>query len=169
MLPPSLTVDSQKLHTLELHNFGVGTDNYQNRLGERKMKFISAKNVALLVAAGLISSTGLAMAADTPAPTTSPTAAPATKVHTPNPAVVAYKAAIATYHSGRVAADTVAKSATASAKATHDAAIAVATTPEAKSAAHTAFKSAVASAKATHDAAIAALGAKPTPPVKAAK
>ena len=129
------------------------------------MKFISAKNVALLVAAGLISSTGVAMAADTPAPTTSP----ATKVHTPNPAVIAYKAAIATYHSGRVAADTAAKSAIASAKSTRDAAIAAATTPEAKNAARTAFKSAVASAKATHDAAIAALGAKPTPPVKAAK
>ena len=133
------------------------------------MKFISAKNVALLVAAGLISSTGVAMAADTPAPTTTPTAAPTAKVHTPNPAVVAYKAAIATYHSGRVAADTTAKSAIDAAKATRDAAIAAATTPEAKSAARTAFKSAVTSAKATHDAAIAALGAKPTPPVKATK
>ena len=129
------------------------------------MKFISAKNVALLVAAGLISSTGVAMAADTPAPTTSP----ATKVRTPNPAVVAYKAAIATYHAGREAADTAAKSAIASAKSTRDSAIAAATTPEAKNAARTAFKSAVASAKSTHDAAIAALGAKPTPPVKAAK
>jgi hypothetical protein len=147
----------------------IGTDNYQNRLWERKMKFISAKNVALLVAAGLISSTGVAMAADTPAPTTTPTAAPTAKVHTPNPAVVAYKAAIATYHSGRVAADTTAKSAIDAAKATRDAAIAAATTPEAKSAARTAFKSAVTSAKATHDAAIAALGAKPTPPVKATK
>jgi len=133
------------------------------------MKHISAKNVALLVAAGLISSSGVAMAADTPAPTTPAPAAPTAKVHTPNPAVVAYKAAIATYHAGRVAADTAAKSAIESAKATRDAALAAATTPEAKSAARTAFKSAVASAKAAHDAAIAALGAKPTPPVKATK
>ena len=133
------------------------------------MKYISAKNVALLVAAGLISSSGVAMAADTPAPAASPTAAPTVKVHTPNPAVVAFKAAIATYHAGRVAADTTAKSAIDAAKVTRDAAIAAATTPEAKGAARTAFKSAVASAKVTHDAAIAALGAKPTPPVKATK
>jgi hypothetical protein len=61
------------------------------------------------------------------------------------------------------------KAAATTAKATHDAAVTAATTPEAKKAARDAFKAAMTSAKATHDAAIAALGAKPTPPVKAAK
>ena len=129
------------------------------------MKFLSAKNVGLLVAAGLIASTGSAMAADTPTPTTAPT----TKAHTPNPAVVAFKAAIATYRAGHEAAVNTFKSAIATAKATKDSAITAATTKEAKDAARATFRASVASAKATRDAAIAALGAKPTPPVKAAK
>jgi hypothetical protein len=129
------------------------------------MKFISAKNVALLVAAGLLASTGSAMAADTPTPTTAPT----TKAHTPNPAVAAFKIASAAYRTGHETADNNFKSALAAAKATRDAAITAATTKDAKDAVRATFKASVASAKAIHDAAIAALGAKPTPPVKAAK
>ena len=129
------------------------------------MNFISAKNVALLVAAGLLASTGTAVAADTATPAPTATA----KAHTPNPAVVAYKAAITTYRAGHKSADDALKSALATAKSTRDAAITAATTPEAKKAARDAFKAAMTSAKATHDAAIAALGAKPAAPVKAVK
>jgi hypothetical protein len=126
------------------------------------MKFISAKNVGLLVAAGLIASSGTAMAADTPAPTT-------TKTHTPSAEIVAFKAAIAQYRTGHEAAINSFKSAVATAKATKDAAITAATTPEAKAAARTTFQAAVTSAKATRDAAVAALGTKPVRPVQAAK
>lgn len=129
------------------------------------MKFISAKSVGLLVAAGLIASTGTSMAADTAVPTTSPT----TKTHTPSPEIVAFKAAIATYRAGHEAAENTFKGAIATAKATKEAAIKAATTPEAKAAARTAFQSAVATAKSTRDAAFAALGAKPVRPVQASK
>jgi hypothetical protein len=129
------------------------------------MNFISAKNVALLVAAGLLAGTGSAVAAGTATPASTATA----KAHTPNPDVVAYKAAITTYRAGHKAADDAMRAEATTAKSTRDAAITAATTPEAKKAAHDAFKSAMTSAKATHDAAIAALGAKPTPPVKPAK
>ena len=129
------------------------------------MKFISAKIVGLLVAAGLIAGTGTAIAADTTAPTTSPTA----KTHTPSPEIVAFKSAIATYRAGHEAAANTFKSAIATAKATKEAAIKAATTPEAKAAARTAFQSAVATAKSTRDAAFAALGTKPVRPVQAAK
>ncbi len=125
------------------------------------MNFISPKNVALLVAAGLIASTGTAVAADTAAPTT--------KTHTPSPEIVAFKSAIATYRTGHEAAANTFKSAIAAAKATKESAIKAATTPEAKAAARTAFQSAVATAKTTRDAAFAALGAKPVRPVQAAK
>ena len=129
------------------------------------MKFISAKNVGLLVAAGLIAGTGTAIAADTTAPTTAPTA----KTHTPSPEIVAFKSAIATYRAGHEAAANTFKSAIATAKATKEAAIKAATTPEAKAAARTTFQSAVATAKSTRDAAFAALGTKPVRPVQAAK
>ena len=125
------------------------------------MKFISAKNVALLVAAGLIASTGSAVAADTTAPTT--------KTHTPSPEIVAFKAAIATYRAGHEAAINTFKSAITTAKATKEAATKAATTPEAKAAARTAFQTAIASAKSTRDTAVAALGTKPVRPVQAAK
>ena len=127
------------------------------------MNFISPKNVALLVAAGLIASTGTAMAADTATP------APTTKTHSPSAEVTAFKAAIATYRAGHEAAITTFKSTVATAKTTKEAAIKAATTPEAKAAARTAFQSAIASAKATRDAAVAALGTKPVRPVQAAK
>jgi len=129
------------------------------------MNFISAKNVALLIAAGLLASTGSAVAAETATP--APTAT--VKAHTPNPAVVAYKAAITTYRAGHKSANDAMRAAATTAKATRDAAITAATTPEAKKAARDAFKAAMTSAKSTHDSAIAALGSKPTPPVKAAK
>jgi hypothetical protein len=131
------------------------------------MNFISAKNVALLVAAGLIATTGTAVAAGTASPTPKPSAS--AKAHTVDPAVTAYKAAMAAYHTGHVAADTTLKNALATAKATRDAAIAAATTADAKKAARDAFKTAVVTAKSAHDAAIAALGAKPTAPAKVAK
>ncbi|QLL24036.1 hypothetical protein DLE03_06785 [Actinobacteria bacterium IMCC25003] len=129
------------------------------------MKFISAKNVGLLVAAGLIASTGTAIAADTAAPTASPTA----KTHTPSPEIVAFKSAIATYRAGHEAAENSFKAAIATAKATKEAAIKAATTPEAKAAARTAFQSTVATAKSARDAAFAALGTKPVRPAQAAK
>lgn len=129
------------------------------------MKFISAKNVGLLVAAGLIASTGTAIAVDTTAPTTAPTA----KTHTPSPEIVAFKSAIATYKAGHETAANTFKSAIATAKSAKEAAIKAATTPEAKAAARTAFQSAVATAKSTRDAAFAALGTKPVRPVQAAK
>jgi len=131
------------------------------------MNFISAKNVALLVAAGLIATTGTAVAAGTATPT--PNASTSAKTHTVDPAVTAYKAAIKTYHDGHAAADSSLKSALATAKSTRDAALTAATTADAKKAARDAFKAAVTTAKSTHDAAIAALGAKPTPPAKATK
>jgi hypothetical protein len=129
------------------------------------MKFISAKNVGLLVAAGLIASTGTAMAADTPSTTT----APAARTHTPNPEIVAFKSAIATYRAGHEAAVNSFKSAIATAKATKESAIKAATTPEGKAAARNAFQASIATAKSTRDAAIAALGTKPVRPVQAAK
>jgi len=129
------------------------------------MNFISPKNVALLVAAGLLASTGSAVAAGTASPAPSAT----TQAHTPNPAVAAYKAAITTYRAGHKAADDALRAAMANAKTTRDAAVTAATTSEGKKAARDTFKAAVTAAKATHDAAITALGAKPTPPVKASK
>ena len=126
------------------------------------MNFISPKNVALLVAAGLIASTGTAIAADTPAPTTS-------KTHTPSPEIVAFRTAIAQYRTNHEAAINTFKSAIATAKATKEVAIKAATTPEAKAAARTAFQSAVTAAKATRDAAVAALGTKPIRPAQPAK
>jgi hypothetical protein len=126
------------------------------------MKFISAKNVGLLVAAGLIASTGTAIAADTPVPTSS-------KTHTPSPEIVAFKAAITQYRTGHEAAINTFKSTVATAKTTKEAAIKAATTPESKAAARTAFQTAIASAKSTRDAAVAALGTKPVRPVQAAK
>lgn len=128
------------------------------------MKFISAKNVGLLVAAGLIASTGTSIAAETSAPS-----APTTKTHTPSPEIAAFKAAITTYRAGHEAAINTFKSAVATAKATKEAAIKAATTPEAKAAAKAAFQSAVATAKATRDAAISALGTKPVRPAQPAK
>ena len=127
------------------------------------MNFISAKNVALLVAAGLLAGTGSAVAAENATPVAT------AKAHTPNPAVVAYKAAIATYRSGHKAADDAMNAAATTAQSTRDAAITAATTPEAKKAARDAFKAAMTSARAAHTAAITALGAKPAPPVKATK
>jgi hypothetical protein len=127
------------------------------------MNFISAKNVALLVAAGLIASTGSAVAADTASLT------PTVKVHSPNPDVVAFKAAMAAHRTGHKAANDAMRAARSIAQATRDATINTASTKEAKNAARATFKASIASAKATHDAAIAVLGAKPTPPVKAAK
>jgi hypothetical protein len=127
------------------------------------MNFISPKNVALLVAAGLIASTGTAIAAETATP------APTTKTHSPSPEIVAFKAALAQYRAGHEAAINTFKSAISSAKETKEAVVKAATTPEAKAAAKSAFQSAVANAKATRDAAVAALGTKPVRPVQAAK
>ncbi len=154
------TLQAQRMHRVSRHSSG-----YKQELTKEKiMKFISAKNVGLLVAAGLIASTGTSMAADTPAPTS--TAKPA---HTPSAEITAFKAAIATYRAGHEAAINTFKAAIATAKATKESAIKAATTPEAKAAARTAFQSAVATAKSTRDAAVAALGAKPVRPVQAAK
>ena len=72
------------------------------------MNFISPKNVALLVAAGLIASTGTAIAAETATP------APTTKTHSPSPEIVAFKAALTQYRAGHEAAINTFKSAIAS-------------------------------------------------------
>jgi hypothetical protein len=125
-----------------------------------RMNFISPKNVAFLVAAGLLVSTGTAVAADTTS---------ATKTHTPSPEIVAFKADIKKYRADREAAKNAFKAAIASAKAIKESAMNAATTPEAKAAARTAFQSAVASAKASRDAALVALGTKPVRPIQPAK
>jgi hypothetical protein len=153
-----------------------------------KASSINPRNVALLVAAGLIASTGTAMATETPAPTTSPTAKPLTDYQK---AKAAYSAAVDAYIANRKSSQeqykaaheafTVAKKSYGdarkpiletfkaeliAAKSVRDAAIAAATTPEAKLAANTAHKAAVAAATAKRDAAIAALGAAPVEPTK---
>ena len=151
------TQRAQGKHKEALHSSGYKQDQTK----EIRMKLISAKNVGLLVAAGLIASTGTAIAADTSAPTT--------KTHSPSPEIAAFKSAIATYKANHEAAVNAFKSAIAAAKTAKEAAIKAATTPEAKAAAKTAFQSAVTSAKATRDAAIAALGTKPVRPVQATK
>ena len=154
------TQRAQGKHKDALHSSG----HRQDHTKEKIMKFISAKNVGLLVAAGLIASTGTSIAAETSAPT-----APKTKTHTPSPETAAFKTAMTTYRTGHEAAINTFKAAVASAKATKEAAVKAATTPEAKAAAKTTFQTALATAKATRDAAISALGTKPVRPAKAAK
>jgi hypothetical protein len=154
------TQRAQGKHKEALHS----SCHKQDDTKEKIMKFISAKNVGLLVAAGLIASTGTSIAAETTAPT-----APTTKTHTPSPEIAAFKSAIATYKANHEATVNAFKSAIAAAKTAKEAAIKAATTPEAKAAAKTAFQSAVTSAKATRDAAIAALGTKPVRPAQSAK
>lgn len=154
------TQQAQGKHKEALHSSGYRQDNTKEKI----MKFISAKNLGLLVAAGLIASTGTSIAAETTAPT-----APTTKTHTPSPEIAAFKSAITAYRTGHEAAINTFKSAVATAKATKEAAVKAATTPEAKAAAKTAFQSALATAKATRDAAIAALGTKPVRPAQPAK
>ena len=151
------TQRAQGKHKDALHSSG----HRQDHTKEKIMKFISAKNVGLLVAAGLIASTGTSIAAETTAPTA--------KTHTPSPETAAFKTAMTTYRTGHEAASNTFKAAVASAKATKEAAVKAATTPEAKAAAKTTFQTALATAKATRDAAISALGTKPVRPAKAAK
>ena len=79
-----------------------------------KATFINPRNVALLVAAGLLAGTGTAIADETPAPTTSPTAAPTTPAPTTTAkplteyqkAREAYKAAIDAYIANRKSSQT---------------------------------------------------------------
>jgi hypothetical protein len=152
-----------------------------------KASFINPRNVALLVAAGLIASTGTAMAVETTASPTA-TAKPLTQYQqdraafkTALDAYVAnrqssqaqYKAALDAYNAARKSYATAQepilatyKADLAAAKAVRDAAIAAATTPEAKLAANTAHKAAIAAATAKRDAAKAALGAAPVAPTK---
>jgi hypothetical protein len=146
--------------------------------------------IAVLVAAGLIAGTGTAIADETPAPTSSPTATakPLTEYQK---ARAAYRAAVDAYIANRKASLEQYKTAHSAyitakksysgarkpiletykaelgaAKTARETALAAATTPEAKLVANNAFKSAVAAATAKRDAAITALGAAPVEPAK---
>jgi hypothetical protein len=153
---------------------------------QMKKSVLNSRNVALLVAAGLIAGTGTAIAEESATPT--PTSKPATQYQiardaykTALEAYIAnrkssqeqYKAALATFqtaHKSYVDARkpilATFKADLTAAKTARDTALAAATTSEAKLAAQNAHKSAVAAATAKRDTAIAALGAAPVAPAK---
>ena len=146
-----------------------------------KSTFINSRNVALLVAAGILAGTGTAIAEETPVPTSSPTATTVTKPLTEyQSARAAYKVALEGYIANRkssIAQYKVAheaysaarksyndarkpiletfKSELAAARSARDTALAAATTDAAKLEATTTFK-----------AAVDALGAAPVKPEK---
>jgi hypothetical protein len=191
---------SQKFHKVEAHSSPKELrirrkfHNFPSRgeIGVRIMKstFISSRNVALLVAAGLLIGTSSAVAEETPAPSASATATakPLTQYQqdraTYKAALDAYAAnrqsSLAQYKTAMQAYVAARKSYTeakkpildaykadlAAAKSARDTAIAAATTSEAKLAANTAHKSAVAAATSKRDAAVTALGAAPVEPTK---
>ncbi len=155
-----------------------------------KKTLTNSRNIALLVAAGLLAGMGTAVADETPTSTASPapTVKPLTEYQKAKAAFSAavdayianrkssqaqYKsakeafvAAHKTYSAARKAILETYKGAVTSAKTARDAAIAAATTEAAKLEASTAFKSAVATATSARDAAVASLGAAPIEPTK---
>ena len=121
------------------------------------MKFISAKNVALLVAAGLIASTGTAVASDTKDAAVARAQAQA-----------AFQSSMTTYIASHRAIVDTRRAAHAKALADFQSALTSATTDAQLQAAKDARKAAVTAADTTADAAIAAL-TKPVKPTKPAK
>jgi hypothetical protein len=121
------------------------------------MKFISAKNVALLVAAGLIASTGSAVAADTKDAAVARAQAQA-----------AFQSSMSTYVTAHRAIVDTKRAAHAKALADFQTALTSVTTDAQLQAAKDARKSAVTAANATATAALAAL-VKPAKPAKPAK
>jgi hypothetical protein len=121
------------------------------------MKFISAKNVALLVAAGLIASTGSAVAADTKDAAVARAQAQA-----------AFQSSMSTYVTAHRAIVDTKRAAHAKALSDFQTALTSVTTDAQLQAAKDARKSAVTAANATATAALAAL-VKPAKPAKPAK
>ena len=121
------------------------------------MKFISAKNVALLVAAGLIASTGSAVAADTKDAAVARAQAQA-----------AFQSSMSTYVTAHRAIVDTKRAANAKALSDFQTALTSVTTDAQLQAAKDARKSAVTAANATATAALAAL-VKPAKPAKPAK
>lgn len=130
-----------------------------------KTSFISPKNVALLVAAGVIASASPAMAADT---TTATTPAP-TKVYntlsTFRLAQIQYQKDVTVYIQARQAITNKFLAAVGAANDAVVASVASAKTAEDRAAIAATHKAAVAAAKSARDTALAAL-VKPTKPVK---
>jgi hypothetical protein len=170
-----------------LRNFVSGERSTNVRRSTMKSTFINTRNVALLVAAGLLAGTGTAIAEETPAPTSSTTTTkPLTEYQKAkaaySAAVEAYianrkssqaqhKAAVATFTAARKSYNDARKNVLSTYKAeltaartTHDAAISAAKTDAEKLVIRTAHRSAVATATAKRDAAITALGVAPAAP-----
>ena len=153
-----------------------------------KSTFINSRNVALLVAAGLLAGTGTAIADETPTATTStaPTVKPlndyqkakaaystAVDAYIANrkssqaqhkAAVDAFEVARKSYNDARKSILATYKAELTAARTTHDAAIAAAKTDAEKLIIRTANRTAVAAATAKRDAAITALGVAPAAP-----
>ena len=121
------------------------------------MKFISPKNVALLVAAGLIASTGTAIAADTKDSAVARAQAQA-----------AFQSSMTTYIAAHRAIVDTRRAAHAKALSDFQIALNTATTDAQLQAAKDARKAAVTAADATATAALTAL-VKPAKPIKPAK
>ena len=121
------------------------------------MKFISAQNVALLVAAGLIASTGTAIAADTKDAAVARAQAQA-----------AYQSSMSTYIASHRAIVDARRAATAKALSDFQSALNTAATDAQLQAAKDARKAAVTAANATAAASLAAL-VKPAKPIKPTK
>jgi hypothetical protein len=182
---PPITGLTQSLGAIfTSRNFVSGASSATLRRITMKSTFINTRNVALLVAAGLLAGTGTAIAEETPAPTS--TVKPQTEYQKAKAAYSAaveayianrkssqaqYKAAVDTFTAARKSYNDARKNVLATYKAeltaartTREAAIAAATTDAAKLAANTAHRTAVAAATAKRDAAITALGVAPAAP-----
>lgn len=169
-------------------NFVSGACSPNLRRSTMKSTYLKSRNVALLVAAGLLAGTGTAIADETPTTTSSPS--PTTKPLTEyQKAKAAYSAAVETYIANRKSSQAQYKSAVeafvtarksynetrsnilktykselATAKTVREAAIAAATTDAARIAANTTYRAAVAAATTKRDAAVTALGVAPSAP-----
>ena len=129
-----------------------------------KTSFISPRNVALLVAAGLLAGTGTAVASETP----TATSAPVNTISAHRLAHIQYQKDMTAYIKAKQTINNTFRAAVASANDTLVAAIANVKTSTERTALNNAHKATIASAKSARDAAIAAL-VKPTEPVKPAK
>ena len=129
-----------------------------------KASFISPRNVALLVAAGLLAGTGTAVAAETP----TATSVPVNSLSAHRLAHIQYQKTMTAYIAAKQTINNTFRAAVASANDSLVAAIANVKTADEKTKLIAAHKATLASAKAVRDAAINAL-VKPTPPVTPAK
>ena len=129
-----------------------------------KASFISPRNVALLVAAGILASTGTAVAADT----STATSAPVNTLSASRLAHIQYQKNMTTYIAAKQNINNTFRAAVGAANDSLVAAIANVKTAAERKTLTDAHKATVASAKAVRDAALAAL-TKPTEPVKPTK